>query len=315
MKFEIDTPDLTAERLGNTDTVGVWHFDSGLAGPSVLITALMHGNELCGAWTLKELLAKQTRPAKGKLTLAFCNLEAFDRFDRNAHDASRLVDEDLNRVWTEQRLAHPVTAEGRRAVQLRPWVEQADCVLDLHSMHEPAPPLLVTGLLQRNIDFGLSLGLPKHLIVDGGHKDGTRMRDFAQFGDENGQALALLIECGFHGDPSSLRVARHVTGRVLLQSGVVQGDGLLAEWDMQACKPEPNPQVFSVTGAVVAISKDVTFTQPWQGMECIEKAGTVIGHNDGAPITTPHDNCFLVMPSLRQLIPGVSVMRFARQVQ
>ncbi len=312
MTFDIDTPDLTAERLGNTNTVGVWHFDSGLAGPSVLITALMHGNELCGAWALKELLAKQTRPAKGKLTLAFCNLDAFDRFDRNAHDGSRLVDEDLNRVWTDERLANPRTNESRRAQQLRPWVEQADYLLDIHSMHEPAPPLLVTGLLQRNIDFGLSLGLPRHIIVDGGHKNGTRMRDFAQFGEESGKALALLIECGFHGHPSAIRVAREVTGRLLLKSGIMQSDALPGGWD--AGHEETNQQVFRVTEAVAATSKNVTFTQPWQGMECIEKAGTVIGHDDGMPIETPYDNCFLVMPSLRQLIPGVSVTRFARRI-
>ena len=32
MDFTLSVPDLAAERLGNTDTPGVWHFDSGVPG-------------------------------------------------------------------------------------------------------------------------------------------------------------------------------------------------------------------------------------------------------------------------------------------
>lgn len=313
MIFQIDIPDLTAERCGNTGTPGVWHFDSGKPGSSVLLTALIHGNELCGAWALKDLLASGLVPRRGKLTLAFCNLAAFDRFNPQAHDTSRFVDEDLNRVWMTQKLSDSSTSERQRAAELRPWVEQADYLLDLHSMHEPAPALLVTGLLQRNIDLGLKLGVPRHLIVDAGHKDGTRMRDYAQFGDPDGQALALLVECGFHGDPSSIRVARQTAGRFLLASGIVDADGLPPEWTRQDDQ-DIAQQVLQVTEPVVAKSANLSFAQPWQGMECIERAGTVIGHDDGVPITTPYDHCVLVMPSLRQLVLGVTVVRFARQV-
>ncbi|TDV67656.1 hypothetical protein [Pseudomonas sp. LP_7_YM] len=31
-------------------------------------------------------------------------------------------------------------------------------------------------------------------------------------------------------------------------------------------------------------------------LEVIEKAGTVIAHDRGTPIITPHDNCVLVQP-------------------
>lgn len=79
--FLLACPDLSAERVGNTDTPGVWHFDSGAPGKRVLLSALIHGNELCGAWALKDLLAAGLRPRRGTLTLAFCNLAAFDRFD------------------------------------------------------------------------------------------------------------------------------------------------------------------------------------------------------------------------------------------
>jgi len=68
--FLLACPDLSAERVGNTDTPGVWHFDSGAPGKRVMLTALIHGNELCGAWALKDLLAAGLRPRRGTLTLA-----------------------------------------------------------------------------------------------------------------------------------------------------------------------------------------------------------------------------------------------------
>ena len=45
MDFTLSVPDLAAERLGNTDTPGVWHFDSGVPGRTLMLSALVHGNE------------------------------------------------------------------------------------------------------------------------------------------------------------------------------------------------------------------------------------------------------------------------------
>ena len=64
---------------------------------------------------------------------------------------------------------------------------------------------------------------------------------------------------------------------------------------------------------MVARSERFRFTQAFQGLELIEHAGTVIGWNDTEPVTTPYDNCVLVMPSVRQARAGVSVVRFARR--
>ena len=38
----------------------------------------------------------------------------------------------------------------------------------------------------------------------------------------------------------------------------------------------------------------------------------VIGWSDGEPVLTPYDDCMLVMPSLRQLRPGVTVVRLGK---
>ncbi len=316
MTFELAPPDISAWRLGNTGVEGVWHYDSEKPGRHVLITALVHGNELCGAWALKTLLEARVRPSQGRITLAFCNLAAFDRFDPNSHDAARFVEEDMNRVWSDSKLAVPCTQETRRAAQLRPWIEQADWLLDIHSMHEPGAPLLLTGLLPRNLVLAKRIGAPQHIVVDAGHQDGVRMRDFGLFGDATApDACALLIECGFHGALASKDVALDMLARFLVVSQVAQigqNPGQLpAAWLMPQLLPQ---RAVKVTDTIVAQSEQLRFAENWQGLQVVPRVGTLVAYDGASRFVTPYDHCTLVMPSLRQLRAGVTVVRLAQQL-
>ncbi|MGJ7530825.1 succinylglutamate desuccinylase [Variovorax sp. GB1P17] len=315
--FELPAPDLSAWRAGNTGVEGVWHFEADAPGRHVMISALVHGNEVCGAWALKGLLEAGVRPQRGKLTLAFCNLEAFDTFDAADHDASRFVDEDLNRQWLPDRIEAGGTRERRRAAALQPYVTQADWLLDLHSMHEPSAPLTLTGIQPRNLVLAQAMRSPEHVVIDAGHNDGVRMRDFGRFGapdaDAQSDALALLVECGFHGDPASRTVAQDQCARFLRAAGTL-GDDAIAQQLPGWLQPDaPRQWALDVTGPVVARGEDFRFAQPFTGLEVIERAGTVIGWNEGKPVVTPYDDCVLVMPSTRQAKPGVTVVRYARR--
>lgn len=311
--FLLAPPDLSAWKQGNTGTEGVWRFQSSEPGPDVAITALIHGNELCGAWAASELLASLHRGAKlrrGRLTLAFCNLRAFERFDAARPHASRFVEEDLNRQWSPDRLATPSSMERRRAAELRPWLEDADYLLDLHSMHEEGSPLLLTGMQPRHVDFVRDLGVPGTVVIDVGHAEGKRMRDFGPFGTDQGDARSVLIECGYHGNPDSRRVAHDAVHRLMEFTGVVDVQDLPSGWRLD----RPAAQwALEVTGAIVAETMDFRFAFTPADLQVIERKGTVIGHDRGRAIATPHDDCVLVMPSLRQLRPGVTVVRLARR--
>ena len=310
--FTLPAPDISEWRRGNTGIEGVWSFDSRVPGRHAMITSLVHGNELCGAWALKGLLEANVRPARGRLTLAFCNLAAFDRFDPADHDASRFVDEDMNRQWSPERLAEPRTQERRRAVELAPFVSDADWLLDLHSMHEPGAPLALTGVSWRNVELAVRMKSPQHIVIDAGHKDGVRMRDFGPFAPQvliESSARSLLVECGFHGDPSSRDVAQDQCARFLELAGILgPASGLPREWNLPDA---PAPWILHVTDAVVAKSDRFRFVAPYVGLEVIPRQGTVIGFDDGMEVRTPYDNCVLVMPSIRQARPGVTVVRLA----
>lgn len=316
--FELPAPDLGAWREGNEEAEGIWHFDSGLPGRHVMLSALVHGNEVCGAWALKGLLEAEVRPQHGRLTLAFCNLEAFDRFDPANPEVSRFVDEDLNRQWTDARINVGDSSERRRAAQLRPYVARADWLLDIHSMHEPhSTPLLLMGTYSRNLALARALHNPEHVVMDAGQTDGgVRMRDYGRFGLPDVDApgtRSLLIECGFYGELASRDVAQDQCLRFLALSGVVEEEELerlLPGWRLPDA---PRQWALEVSSAVEARSSAFRFNARYTGLQVIEKAGTVIGNNDGQPVTTPHDDCVLVMPSARHARKGVTVVRFARR--
>jgi hypothetical protein len=285
--------------------------DSGQAGPELLLTALVHGNEYSGALALDAFLRSGLSPRCGRITAVFCNMAAFARFDPDRPDASRYVDEDFNRVWSARRLDGPDSSiELQRAREIRPLVQRATHLLDLHSMHEPCEPLLVTGMLPRNVAFAQSLGAASQVIIDAGHADGVRMRDYGPFADPAGRRIALLLEAGQHWEHASLAAARNVLMRFLLAAGVVERGDLPDGWLLADAVPPPPVHV---TQRVVAQTADFAFVQDFHGGETIQRAGTVIARDAGEPVCTPYDDCVLVMPSVRQLRPGVTTVRLGRR--
>lgn len=309
--IDVAFPDLHPYAAGNGGIPWLYTYDSGVPGPHVMVNALTHGNEVCGAIAVADLLALGIRPRRGRLTLAFANVEAYLRFDPAHPDASRFVDQDLNRVWTAAILddAARDSSELRRARQLRPVLDTVDVLLDLHSMHERCAPLSVCGPLDKGIALARRLGTPAWIVSDEGHPEGRRMRDYAGFGDPDSPKNALLVECGQHWEAAAVDVARDVTARFLLLHGVVDPSDLPAAW----LQPQSAAtRVVRVTEPVVAASMDFRFAADYTGLETFRDAGAVIGWRDGAPVTTPYPDCVLVMPSLRQLRPGVTVVRLGR---
>ena len=316
-RFELEPPRLGAWREGNTGLEGVWRFEAAQAGREVLVTALVHGNELCGAWALYEALEAGIRPRAGALTLAFCNLAAFDRFNPEDTDRSRFVDQDFNRLWGAmpwRREGLVPNSEQRRVLELQGVVERADWMLDLHSMHADGPPLGLTGLMPHHAAHAASWGAPGILVADAGHAAGTRMRDHGRFGraDET-QAVALLVECGWHGAASSRTVALDVMHRFLRASGCVDEADLPPEW--RAPDSPMAPQQLQVTHAItVQQGQPPSFNADYLTGQVIECQGTVIGHDGARAVATPYDDCVLVMPSLAHATPGATMVRLARAV-
>jgi len=310
-KVELTAPDIEPYRAGNTGIDYVTSFDAPEPGPHVLVTALTHGNEICGAIALDQLLRAGVRPRRGRLTLAFDNVAAYREFDSRYPIASRYVDEDFNRLWSPATLDGPRRSiELERARALRPVVDAADYLLDLHSMQYATAPLMLAGLLPRSRELARRVGIPELIMCDAGHAAGPRMRDYGGFGDPASEKTALLIECGQHWERRAAEVATDVTLRFLIALDVVTRDDVvtLGGPDFDA---HPKQRVIEVTDAVTISGGRFDFAGDFRGLEVLGKKGTLIGRDDGREVRTPYDDCVLIMPS-RRLARGQTAVRLGR---
>ena len=80
--IEFAFPELRKWEKGAAPYIHV--FESGKPGPTVMVAALTHGNEVSGAVVVDALLAKGLKPRKGTLILGFNNIDAYHSL-RPAH--------------------------------------------------------------------------------------------------------------------------------------------------------------------------------------------------------------------------------------
>jgi len=142
--FDVLPRDLSPYKSGNTGIDYVHRFDSGRPGPHVMVNALTHGNEFCGMVAACNLLDTAVRPKIGILTVSFANVAAYQSFDVADPFASRQIDHNLNRIWSDAWLdGDEDSVELRRAREMRPAVAAADHILDIHSTSADVAPFWV----------------------------------------------------------------------------------------------------------------------------------------------------------------------------
>jgi predicted deacylase len=296
-KFEVglQAPDISRWRSGNTGIRGFLSFDSGVPGPHVVLLALSHGNEIAGAIALDRLLDRNVRPARGKLSFGFTNIEAYARFDPQHPTLSRFIDEDINRVWD------PVLLDGLRrsseldrAREIRPLIDRADVVFDLHSMLWPSDPLTLCGATEKGRRLACAIGTPDLVVSDSGHVGGRRLIDYPRFADPDTPFVANLLEAGQHWQSSTVDLMLRAV------AGLLRHYGMLAA-PVEGIEPLPpnRARCAEVTVTVTATTAVFSFVQPWRGGEVIKRRNTLIALDGHTEIRTPYDDCLLVMPSLR----------------
>lgn len=303
---EIDAPDISAFREGGAGVPYVVTRAADEPGPHVVITALVHGNELSGAHALLTLMERGIRPARGRLSLAFVNVDAYRRFDPRHPKATRSLDEDFNRVWDPATLDGPRRSrELDRAREIRPLIESADWLLDLHSMQLASPPLLLCGTTEKGLRLARRMGYPAVVVADAGHRQGPRMRDFGAFSDPDSPKTAMLVECGQHWARASIEVAIATCRQFLAAAGTVEP----AVLDALGPEPAQAPQrLIRVTHPITVEREPFRFVQDFRGLEQVPKAGSVIAYDGDVPVRTPYDDCVLIMPSQR-LVKGLTAVR------
>jgi succinylglutamate desuccinylase len=297
VSFEVPFPRIERWEAGNGAIPYLWSADSGVDGPHVCVTALVHGNEVCGAIAANALLTalwSGVRVVRGKLSVVFANVEAYRSFDGRKPFDSRSLDEDFNRLWDAATLeGNRSSRELARARELRAFYDTVDHLLDLHSMLEPAPPITLAGDTEKGLALARAIASPQHILIDSGHAAGKRLRDYAAFGDPSSAKSALLVECGQHWEREVGATACNVMWRFLRHFELLDRDwldGLIGSDALHA------QRVIDITEVVTMKSERFQWRRPLAGLEVVASSGTLIATDGLREIRTPHDEAVMVMP-------------------
>jgi hypothetical protein len=147
----------------------------------------------------------------------------------------------------------------------------------------------------------LQLATPGLVVADQGHAGGKRLIDYGRFTEATGTAAGILVEAGQHWETATVAQTRATILALLRHAGMANG-------------PPPahtRPRFAEVTCTVTARTHRFVFTRNFRGGDIVRAANTLIAHDGNAEIRTPHENCLLIMPSLKSSC-GHTAVRLAR---
>jgi hypothetical protein len=139
-----------------------------------------------------------------------------------------------------------------------------------------------------------AIGTPSLVVADGGHVNGRRLIDYTRFSSPATPYAACLVEAGQHWEQTTVDTLMASVAGLLRHLNVVG-----PEAPLPPVPPNPTPRVATVTTAVTAMTSSFAFVQTYRGGDIIPRRDTLIAMDGETEIRTPHDDCLLVMPSLR----------------
>jgi succinylglutamate desuccinylase len=306
-------------------------FKSPLAGPRLIITAAVHGNETCGTFAIKRLVQQleegEIKLLCGALTVVpVTNPKAY-RLQRRAGDRN------LNRRLAPTQ--RPEQYEDHLANWLCPLLAEHDGLLDLHSFQsgdrafalfgpannakslEPftqaeTEEALVQrlgcnrfvygwldtyakGIARRIQEVNAGRFKASHVDIDTAYGVGTTEYMRAKGG------WAITLECGQHDDVNGREVAYQAIINTLVHTGLIKGNPPAAAIDFE---------VLGLYDVFDRFDMNDQFSQQWKSFDALKK-GTLIGTRaDGSALHAEQD-CFIVFPNIKSQ-PGQEWFYLAR---
>ena len=276
-----DWPDIARFAAGNTGVPYVWTFDGAAPGPHVMVNCLTHGNEPAGAIAVCRLLDEGTRPVRGRLTLSFANIAAYEAFRAGRDLPARFLDRDMNRLWRDDWIdADTTSREAARARELRLVIGGVDMLLDLHTTASVAQPFFVIAEMDKPRALADRMAWPPiQQLMPGGCLDGRHTIDYGAFSDPDDPRTAVTVECGRHTDLSAGDLAYRAARRFLDAVGALADDG-----------PAPSDPIhrYRIVEPYDLRSDDFTLAIPDTGFVPV-KAGEAVAKDGDETVTAPYD--------------------------
>lgn len=175
-----------------------------------MILGSIHGNEKCGTIAIDDAIKNfqngKWKLKKGKITF-------IPRANREAYDADvRQIDYNLNRIFGAREI---LSTEHAVAKNLEKYIENADFVVDLHSVHSGDTPFVFLDSDDKNAkNFCENLSLP--CIMTGWNEiyADQHEKDTISFAISRG-VQGVTIECGSHKNDESNEVAKKIIAETL----------------------------------------------------------------------------------------------------
>lgn len=165
-------------------------------GPTSVIMAAVHGNEICGIKAFKKIISK-LEVEKGTVHFIVGNPRALKT-------NKRYIDFNMNRLFLKKSFSKKIreTYEYKRAQYIKKFLDESDALLDIHSTTNKSEPFIIC----EKGSFNVAKSLPKEFkkIVYGfddiepGGTDG--------YMNKQGK-VGICIECGQHLDKKSTIIA------------------------------------------------------------------------------------------------------------
>ncbi len=215
---------------------GVMVFDSGQSGPTLGVSAVTHGNEPAGLASVPALVMLEAlgMMQSGKVIFSANNMQAAEEYfaavkagDEQAKHAARKARGDsvnMNRLPDD--VMEQVDSSSyaiRRAQALKPFWDQYDVGLDLHTTSTKADPMVITHRPPDEKREHLLANMPAVDWITGIYEKlkGNAVPEF--YGGPGKPATTATIECGQHEARESADVAQNTVITAMENMGLMLG--------------------------------------------------------------------------------------------
>jgi predicted deacylase len=276
-----------------------YEIKSNRPGPVVSILGSIHGDELCGHDTIKNLLqdfaSGKLSLVAGVLRLGLGNLAALEA-------KNRYCEFNLNRLFRAETRSLPKSYEVTRAIELMDFLQGTDVLFDLHSTTEPSEPFL----LCENFVAPDGSQFSPFPIVTGW----CSLGDASVAGDTESYVNSLggksyTFESGWKDWPGSSDCAYEMSIRMLTYYGLIKGENKFSELSARA-------SVFELFAVQNLLRPDMRYSRKFKTFDPLS-AGELIASDSDQEFRAPCD-CVIVMPANPAFKkPGEDVYFLARR--
>lgn len=261
------------------------NYDGAGAGQTVLLLGRVHGNESSGEIAIRRVMGEIE---SGQIKITKGRVICIPEVNTAAKIADkRFTDRNLNRVMG---LNDPIDNEGRIAEQLRPFLDQADYLLDLHSYTVGGPPFAFAS--DDSVTMAFARAVRPAAIITGWNDCFVRTFPDAEapgmgtteYARAKG-ATAITFECGQHKDLNAPEAGYQAIINALRHVGVVEG--IVSAPGRDAIPHYRMEHIFMK-------DEEGTLAETWRHLQPVHEGQVFATFQDGRVLRFPQDGVVIL---------------------